>query len=157
MRKAYCIAFPQTARLLDSCDRFFLFFPLFSSSLSFRLPIRSFLYFGRHTSERRGFRHNGTPLARWSSAHVSFASSRARLNRGNRSSLSPSLSLILSFRSSLIVSRLRGGGHRAGSRPRDGPRWSKRAFSISRKKIARATIRNEIRIARDLSTQLAGK
>jgi len=55
MREAYCIAFPQTARLPDSCAR-----------LSLPFSFSLFLFYGRHTSEQRGFRHKWISLAQWS-------------------------------------------------------------------------------------------
>jgi len=54
MRKAYCIAFPQTARLPNFCTLF---------SLSFL--ISSF------TGDTRGFRHKWISLAQWSSTFSS--------------------------------------------------------------------------------------
>lgn len=96
--KRIALPSPKQHALLNPIFFFLPFFLFFSSLLSSFLPIRFFFCSTTgDTSKRRGFRHNGILLARWSSAHVSFASFRACLNRGNRLSLYLSFLLALSL------------------------------------------------------------
>lgn len=163
--KRIALPSPKQHALLNPIFFFLPFFLFFSSLLSSFLPIRFFFCSTTgDTSKRRGFRHNGILLARWSSAHVSFASFRACLNRGNRLSLYLCFLLALSlffystplpplrFRLSHVVAAT------VQATTRRGFRWSKGAcIFYHAESIARSLIKNQIRNAynHNSSTQFA--